>query len=127
MALKRAGFFRELRHGDGNGPSIVACRAPDPAPDRERIAGYLRGGTILAATGTRVADWFEPGQEPSVALALLTDGTWVWPSDLAHYVEKHGVRVPDEFMEHMSGRGWEATAVAPDTLLRLEAELFGES
>lgn len=30
----------------------------------------------------------------------LTDGAWVWPEGLAHYVEAHGVRLPDRFVRH---------------------------
>lgn len=30
----------------------------------------------------------------------LTDGVWVWPEGLAHYVARHGVRLPDEFVGH---------------------------
>jgi hypothetical protein len=30
----------------------------------------------------------------------LTDGTWVWPEGLGHYVSEHGVVLPEEFMEH---------------------------
>ena len=29
-----------------------------------------------------------------------TDGTYLWPSGLAHYVKDHGVRLPDEFVRH---------------------------
>jgi len=30
----------------------------------------------------------------------LTDGTWVSPEGLWHYVDVHSVRLPDEFVEH---------------------------
>ena len=32
----------------------------------------------------------------------LTDGTWVWPEGLAHYVRVHGIALPDEFVAHMA-------------------------
>jgi hypothetical protein len=31
----------------------------------------------------------------------LTDGTWVWPQGLSHYVEVHGIVLPEEFMSHV--------------------------
>ncbi len=34
-------------------------------------------------------------------LSLLTDGTYVWPSDLAHYIVKYGVRVMPAFLCHV--------------------------
>jgi hypothetical protein len=34
----------------------------------------------------------------------LTDGEWVWPGDLAHYVWDHHVRLPDEFVDCVRAR-----------------------
>ncbi|MGZ4599251.1 hypothetical protein [Oryzihumus sp.] len=31
----------------------------------------------------------------------LTDGVFVWPLGLAHYVRDHAVRLPGEFVEHV--------------------------
>jgi hypothetical protein len=36
----------------------------------------------------------------------LTDGEWVWPDGLPHYVERHAVRLPDEFVAGAAARGW---------------------
>ena len=30
----------------------------------------------------------------------LTDGTYVWPEGLAHYVSEHAVRPPEDFIKH---------------------------
>lgn len=32
----------------------------------------------------------------------FTDGVWVWPEGLGHYVEIHSVRLPDEFLTHVA-------------------------
>jgi hypothetical protein len=32
----------------------------------------------------------------------LTDGTWVWPEGLAHYVEAHSVNLPPRFVDHIA-------------------------
>jgi hypothetical protein len=37
----------------------------------------------------------------------LTDGVWMWPEGLAHYVERHAVRLPDEFVATMVAHEWE--------------------
>lgn len=31
----------------------------------------------------------------------FTDGTYVWPEGLAHYVRDHSVRLPEEFLDHI--------------------------
>lgn len=36
----------------------------------------------------------------------LTDGNWVWPEGLAHYIEAHEVRLPDEFVDGMQKNSW---------------------
>jgi hypothetical protein len=37
----------------------------------------------------------------------VTDGTWIWPEGLAHYVEQHHVPLPGEFLETMKRNGWQ--------------------
>jgi len=36
----------------------------------------------------------------------LTDGRWVWPEGLAHYIEVHHVRLPEEYVEVMKQNDW---------------------
>jgi hypothetical protein len=36
----------------------------------------------------------------------LSDGEWVWPQGLAHYVERHAVFLPDGFIEAMQSNDW---------------------
>jgi len=31
----------------------------------------------------------------------LTDGYWIWPEGLSHYVAEHNVILPGEFINHM--------------------------
>jgi hypothetical protein len=40
--------------------------------------------------------------------AEVTDGVWVWPSELAHYIVEHDVCLPDAFLETMRRNGWRA-------------------
>jgi predicted component of type VI protein secretion system len=44
--------------------------------------------------------------------ADLTDGDWLWPEGLAHYIDSHSVCLPDEFVETMRSRCWQV----PETL-----------
>jgi len=34
----------------------------------------------------------------------MTDGVWLWPSGLAHYLRKHNVKPPQEFINYIKGR-----------------------
>jgi hypothetical protein len=48
--------------------------------------------------------------ERSMGCLDLTDGEWVWPEGLAHYVEKHNVCLPDEFIFTMQKNSWSIPA-----------------
>ncbi len=37
----------------------------------------------------------------------LSDGVWMWPRGLAHYVEKHNVKLPDAFVHTMRAHEWQ--------------------
>jgi hypothetical protein len=36
----------------------------------------------------------------------LTDGIWVWPQGLEHYVRHHHIRLPGQFIQTMRDSGW---------------------
>jgi hypothetical protein len=50
----------------------------------------------------------------------LTDGIWVWPEGLAHYVEVHRVGLPDEFVLHAL-RGADGPGLADDAIVDFSA------
>ena len=53
--------------------------------------------------------------EEQVGNAELTDGAYVWPEGLAHYVRHHGVRLPVDFVNHVRALEAEREAVVIDT------------
>lgn len=55
MPLRTMGFFRELPHGDPDGPSLrdAVERAPD---DASSLADHLASGEPLAVSSGMVAD-----------------------------------------------------------------------
>ena len=83
-------------------PSPAALVAPEwNQADLPSILAYLRAGQEWI----RFSGWsycrFGCGIAPSaLGDRDLTDGVWVWPEGLAHYVEVHAVRLPDEFISH---------------------------
>src|SRR5262249_20587777 len=98
-----------------------AWRAPSDLPDprwlvrrnwrrreRRKGLGYLRSGHAYAGYAGysycrfRLC-WTRPRR---VGFFGLTVGEVVWPAGLAHYVERHSVCLPDEFIAGMQSRGW---------------------
>jgi hypothetical protein len=83
-----------------------------PWQSRIRLTQYLDNGLHLVQG--RGHSWcrFSCGIKDSrMGSWDLTDGHWVWPQGLAHYVEVHGVVLPEEFVSHALS---EPVRVKPD-------------
>lgn len=83
----------------------------DEAWSRSEAAAVVehvqRGEPVAVAAGV---DWcrFRCSRE-HLGTAMLSDGTYVWPQSLVHYMLAHAVRPPDEFVLH-AGRAGAAVA-----------------
>jgi hypothetical protein len=89
-------------------PRRLTCRSWRPH-ERPAILNYLRAGSVEGAYAgfsyCRFRLCLTP--RPRMGSRDLTDGEWVWPEGLAHYVERHAVWLPDEFLETMKSRSWD--------------------
>jgi hypothetical protein len=100
---------------------------PDPAwfvderweqSTREMVARHLRGGvTIAVAPGL---GWcrFRCGID-TLGASLVSDGQFLWPEGLSHYVEQHSVRLPEQFVEHI--RSGIRMEIGPEDSLAIES------
>lgn len=109
-SLIRVGFFRELRHGQPAGPSLKEAIRPQSQPEEAKIVSYLKGGHVLSASPGLVRDAIDPAAPIIGSLQILTDGTYAWPSDLAHYVEKRHAQLPPDVVAHMTKNDWRVPA-----------------
>ncbi len=75
MKFREAGFFRELRDGHSDGPSMVQSRDKLPQELRSLVAKYLRSGSIVAIAIGSDFDWFDGTY--GVPLEFRADGEWV--------------------------------------------------
>lgn len=103
--LIRVGFFREMKHGEPGDPSLAAARAGAPQPHQDAIAGYLAAGHVYIATPRLAKDVLD-GKTVIGPPSYLTDGTYVWPGDLAYYVRSYNVQLPAAFIEHAFALGF---------------------
>lgn len=90
----------------GPGPGVDPARVIDPAwavDERPQLVEYLRTGcrhsTYFGFSFCRLDSVCHIPRE-QMGSADLTDGEWVWPEGLAHYVEVHQIRLPDDFLDH---------------------------
>jgi hypothetical protein len=110
--LKAVGYWRPLRTfrsaGDDRFPDPVNLLYPRWCPmERRNVVAYLRTGrTYNQCRGVSYCR-FECGvSDRDMGSRCLTDGEWVWPEGLGHYVEVHTVRLPDEFIVSMRRKQW---------------------
>ncbi|SFN49996.1 MULTISPECIES: hypothetical protein [unclassified Streptomyces] len=100
------GDFRELEYGRPDSPSLRgAVRATESKHGRDLIR-YLRSGSLLIATPSAVRDVLSPRGAVIRGLHLLTDGKWLWFSDLSHYVERYHVALDRVFIQHAQSNHW---------------------
>jgi hypothetical protein len=86
------------------------------------IAAYLCNGRPAGYWCGLAHCRFE-GCDQSLGSSDLTDGQWIWPDGLEHYLLEHAVCLPEEFISHMSARGWRVPPGAEDDVT-LEGEDF---
>jgi hypothetical protein len=113
----RAGAVLRTTEGtsrNGNGWCRLGC-SPDPSVLGVRKDFFTGSGTsddALSWQERRLARYKASKKSTEANLssrqealhmgrAELTDGVYVWPEGLAHYLEKHNVRLPKEFVQHV--------------------------
>jgi hypothetical protein len=108
--LKAVGYWRTFMESWTRGfPSPRWCVDARWLPhDRERIIDYLNSGAAISAYGGYSYCRFRCGvADEEMGCSDLSDGVWMWPRGLAHYVEKHNVKLPDAFVHTMRAHEWQ--------------------
>ncbi len=116
--LNRIGFFRELPHGDDDGPALAGSVRDAPGVDEQRLVEYLRAGVSYIVSPGVVRDALDQSG-PVGTGSVLTDGTWAWPDDLPHYVERYHIALPEDFVAHARAAGWSIEDLSIQELRRL--------
>ncbi len=76
----------------------------DPAVKQAVVAHLRAGATFMQFAGLSFCRFRCGVDDLALGSQDLTDGTYDWPSGLAHYVEAHDVRLPDDFIAHVLAR-----------------------
>jgi hypothetical protein len=89
--------------------------------ERDKIANYLSRGVpcnfFLGFASCRLCDERLGTRDP-------TDGEWVWPERLEHYITVHDVTLPDVFISAMERNRWRVPKRA-DVTAKYDYEDFG--
>jgi hypothetical protein len=119
VTLRKVDYFRELPHGDPQSAGLRESVGTVSLENEPAILTYLTHGNVLATSPMLVHDALDAGGQPLGTLLILTDGTWEWPSDLAHYVRARHVRLPADFVRHMASHRWEVARLSEAQLMEL--------
>jgi hypothetical protein len=119
--LIKLGFFRELDHGESNGPSLEDCRAETLDDNEAQIVRYLESGHMHTIASGIVADVLSDDGDVEIGPPhILTDGTYVWPADLSYYVRNYHVRLPKHFVLHAQRNNFQIPGNVDIDSLKLE-------
>ena len=94
--LRLIGYWRSETGPDWPDPKAFV----DPtwgSDERDDVASYLHAGTIARLFMGWSYCRFCGEQNGDLE---FSDGVYLWPEGLAHYVTDHQVRLPSEFVEH---------------------------
>lgn len=112
MELKTVGYYKEMSQGretDGSIYDYIDKVNPD---DKAKICQYLESGVEFIVSPGVTYDVINPERGTSGIASSYSDGTWLWPGDLAYYVKKYNIKLPDEFIATMRESNW----IVPVTL-----------
>jgi hypothetical protein len=96
VLLLRLGYWGERGSGLPDPASFVDESWDDT--DRDLVAGHLDRGFVARAYMGYSTCRICGAQNGSLE---LTDGVYLWPEGLGHYVTVHSVRLPDSFVNHV--------------------------
>jgi len=123
-----AGRFRHARifdFRDQNGRPIVN-RPAVPEDETSGVLEYLNTAHVIMGGRGFDKDLFDPNSAPDVPAAFHTDGTWIWPASVPHYLAKHGVPPEADLVAHIRANGFTPPQLDQDAKDAAYIALTGE-
>jgi hypothetical protein len=123
-----AARFRHARifdHRDAGGRPVVD-RPPVPPAEAPHVLHYLNTAHVVMGGRGFDADLFDPAGARDVPAAFHTDGVWIWPASVPHYLAKHGVPPEADLVAHARAMGFAPPPIDPETAQAAYTALTGE-
>ncbi len=109
--MKRVGFFKELADGDKNETFIKEIIGQNTLDKEPEIINYLNNGKFLCITPGVVCDVLDESKGVIGSLEILTDGEWIWPSDLSNYLQNYHIKLDEQLIDHIKKNNWKVPDV----------------
>jgi hypothetical protein len=119
IQLKPCGFFKEFAYGEGESQSVKDAVCDEPQANEQLIIAYLKNGHLFVISPCVNQDVIACDGRLASPSGIQTDGVWMWPLELAYYVEKYHLELPSEFIVHLQANKWEVPFISQTTLAQL--------
>ncbi|GHH46479.1 SseB family protein [Lentzea cavernae] len=106
---------------DGRG---VWYRPMVGAREKYLLLQYLESAPVVLSSRGSANDLFS-GAERVVPLAFRTDGRWVWPEGVAHYLREHDIPPSMALVDHIRQHRYECPVVTENAKARAAALAMG--
>ncbi|WP_433531799.1 hypothetical protein ACQPYA_06860 [Micromonospora sp. CA-263727] len=80
--------------------------------ERDRVLAFLTGGSPIVSTTSTMDDVLD-GTPGVVPMGYRSDGIWVWPDGLVHYLRRHSMAPEADLLHHIRAAGYRAVPVVP--------------
>lgn len=116
--LQGIGFWRDETPAEFPEPQALGTIV---YPRKGRLLGYLMAGKPIRMYMGFSFCRFKCGvSDPELGCRDFTDGRWAWPEGLAHYVECHDIKLPDEFLRHVASNKY----VIPNNIICSDSQVM---
>lgn len=99
VGLREVGFY-------GSAADVSAAARSTEMPQESMAVDYLERGVTVLASASWSDDLLNSQRKNICQYSTLTDGVWIWPSDLVYYARTYHVVLPKEFLDHMASHEW---------------------
>ncbi len=100
MTLRSVGFWTTEEHPLLPDPTYHIDHRWDMG-ERIKVIRYLRDAPKANAKTSEIRCRLKCSSSLGFGFQTLTDGDFIWPESFAHYVETHGVKPPEDFLQHI--------------------------
>lgn len=103
---KYIGYYREFidlfdHELASSYPAMSDSFSDIAVPNKKVIIDFILGaGSVDLATSAQATDVYTGEQLPMYD-NTRTDGVYTWGEDLAYYVDRYNLMLPDDFVEHI--------------------------
>ena len=119
---REVGGFRFARvdgvDDDGRPRHFADREQIEDAAERERLLGFLTGGSVVLATDRYADDPVDPTRRYAIQHAYRTDGTWVWHAAVEYFLRWHHIAPEAEFRRWITDHGHRADPVSDEIVAR---------